>query len=321
MADAALFCGPWKNRASAVPPLISYDAASDTWRNSNNCVFRQLPQELPALAPFYSSAELSFNSLPYVNWAYENGAVAVAICTAYLAFVFLAPALLRRAGVQPLRLKGLLAAWNLLLAAFSAVGFLRTAPHLAFYAAKHGLYSSICAPAETSFGQGAAGLWTMLFIFSKVPELIDTVFLVLAQKPVIFLHWYHHFTVLLYCERGREEGRAQRALSPDMPQSQVLQPLRLLPTPHLLALFPSPLLSRLAFLWHSLQCRPLLCGHELWSARPDVLLLLPHSSGHQGALGPAGHCAADLPDVRGHGHLRCSVLVSEQGEPAPPQKC
>ena len=24
-------------------------------------------------------------------------------------------------------------------------------------------------------------------------------FLVLAKKPVIFLHWYHHFTVLLYC--------------------------------------------------------------------------------------------------------------------------
>ena len=39
----------------------------------------------------------------------------------------------------------------------------------------------------------------MLFIFSKVPELVDTVFLVLAKKPVIFLHWYHHFTVLLYC--------------------------------------------------------------------------------------------------------------------------
>lgn len=30
-------------------------------------------------------------------------------------------------------------------------------------------------------------------------ELFDTFFLVVQKKPVIFLHWYHHITVLLYC--------------------------------------------------------------------------------------------------------------------------
>ena len=43
------------------------------------------------------------------------------------------------------------------------------------------------------------GFWVTLFIYSKIPELIDTVFLVLQRKPVIFLHWFHHVTVLLYC--------------------------------------------------------------------------------------------------------------------------
>lgn len=44
--------------------------------------------------------------------------------------------------------------------------------------------------------------WLMLFIYSKYAELIDTVFLVLRKKQVIFLHWFHHVTVLLYCQHA-----------------------------------------------------------------------------------------------------------------------
>ena len=38
-----------------------------------------------------------------------------------------------------------------------------------------------------------------MFMLSKFPELVDTVLLVLRGRPVPFLHWYHHITVLLYC--------------------------------------------------------------------------------------------------------------------------
>ena len=43
------------------------------------------------------------------------------------------------------------------------------------------------------------GLWLFLFVMSKFPELIDTAFIVLKKGDLIFLHWYHHITVLLFC--------------------------------------------------------------------------------------------------------------------------
>jgi elongation of very long chain fatty acids protein 6 len=30
-------------------------------------------------------------------------------------------------------------------------------------------------------------------------ELLDTFFIVIHKKPLMFLHWYHHISVLLYC--------------------------------------------------------------------------------------------------------------------------
>merc|ERR1719464_327783 len=101
--------------------------------------------------------------------------------------------------LQRKALKYLFISWNLSLSLFSWLGLIHVVPHLYGYVREHGYYSSICAPPASWYTKGKPGFWLELFILSKFPELLDTVFLVFQKKRVIFLHWYHHVTVLLFC--------------------------------------------------------------------------------------------------------------------------
>ena len=95
------------------------------------------------------------------------------------------------------KLKKLLTLWNIGLALFSIVGTFRTLPELIHVLNRFGFYHSTCHP---SFIEEVkpSGFWTWMFTLSKVPELGDTVFIVLRKQNLIFLHWYHHITVLLF---------------------------------------------------------------------------------------------------------------------------
>merc|ERR1712176_458719 len=88
--------------------------------------------------------------------------------------------------------------WNSLLSLFSWCGVVACVPVLAQSLWEHGLYFTTCAP-PSWYATGWSGVFVALFIYSKIAELMDTVLLLLAGKPVIALQWWHHSTVLLYC--------------------------------------------------------------------------------------------------------------------------
>lgn len=47
--------------------------------------------------------------------------------------------------------------------------------------------------------EGDAAFWFDAFIISKIPELIDTIFIVLRSKKLVALQWYHHWATLTIC--------------------------------------------------------------------------------------------------------------------------
>lgn len=113
----------------------------------------------------------------------------------YLIFVFGGQYVMKDR--QRFDLRPYLALWSGLLAVFSIMGALRTAPEMYWSLTTHGFEYSCCSGSYIDQGM-VSSFWTYLFVLSKVVELGDTVFMVLRKQTVIFLHWYHHVTVLIY---------------------------------------------------------------------------------------------------------------------------
>lgn len=138
-----------------------------------------------------------FDGWEAAAWTRNNMYAAVIICVLYFVMCFGTKAVMRDR--VPFSLKTPLALWNLSLSLFSLVGAAATMPQLLLGLYYQGAEFTICAGADAWYGCGTSGLFTALFIWSKVPELIDTVFIVLRKKKLMFLHWYHHISVLLFC--------------------------------------------------------------------------------------------------------------------------
>ncbi|XP_055568145.1 elongation of very long chain fatty acids protein 4-like isoform X1 [Falco biarmicus] len=143
----------------------------------------------------------------FYNWVLESGdprtdpwplvhspLPVTLLFASYLFVVALGPFYMRRR--KPLKLRGLLIAYNLTMMTLSSYMFYE-------FLATSILddYSYLCQPVD--YSQSELGMRQMArvcwwFFFSKVIELLDTVFFILRKKQdqVTFLHVYHHGTML-----------------------------------------------------------------------------------------------------------------------------
>lgn len=168
-------------------------------RNDDSEVGERLWSVYPWLEPFYTDFEKNYNIFPLMHWMEAHWQVPIVVVVLYLVAIYLGRKHSAAIKQWNLQLGKAMALWNFCLAMFSAVGFVRTAPHLLHLLASLPFQATVCENPVERWGLGATGLWVQLFILSKLPELGDTVFIILKGRNVIFLHWFHHVTVLLYC--------------------------------------------------------------------------------------------------------------------------
>ncbi|KAF8363219.1 hypothetical protein PRIPAC_90142 [Pristionchus pacificus] len=87
--------------------------------------------------------------------------------------------------------------WNLSIALVSGVcASVMTQEYFTSTFSK-GFYASLCSTRDT-FYAGNTGRAVFVLIFARLPEFIDTIFIVLRKQPLLFIHYYHHAFTLCY---------------------------------------------------------------------------------------------------------------------------
>lgn len=99
---------------------------------------------------------------------------------------------------KPYELRRALCMWSTGLAVFSAFAMTRIAPMFFDILIEGGFEYTVC-DMQYLIGSNGKGIWAFLFPLSKLPELVDTAFIVLRKSKISFLHCYHHISVFIYC--------------------------------------------------------------------------------------------------------------------------
>jgi len=112
---------------------------------------------------------------------------------------------------EPFKLLWSQRCWNIAVALFSIWSSIRSCSYLMEWLSRdgtistlHSLIDDICGGklGDVYLDQSPMAFYIVIFIFSKYFEFLDTFFLIMHKKPLLTLHWWHHFSVSAYCVYG-----------------------------------------------------------------------------------------------------------------------
>lgn len=167
--------------------------------NAANIAYEEITCTYPWLRKYYLSMETKFDPVYIRDWMVGHPVVPIVAVSLYVIGIIYGRFFYFTTKRAAWNWRTSLAAWNFGLSLFSFIGLVRVLPTQLHNLTHYTWKENFCMDPESQFGSGSTGLWILLFILSKIPELFDTYFIVIHKKPLIFLHWYHHISVLLYC--------------------------------------------------------------------------------------------------------------------------
>lgn len=151
----------------------------------------------------------AFDGIAYADMIKNNMQVVLSICICYVMLVFWGQSVMKDR--KAFNLKSVSIGWNSFLAIFSFICFFKFTHETIDVWTKSDVHGVIC---DAPPAKGSHAFWQLLFIASKVWEFGDTALLVLRKRPVIFLHWYHHTSVLmLSCFIGGRNSPLRRVFA------------------------------------------------------------------------------------------------------------
>jgi len=137
--------------------------------------------------------EKNFDIWGHYWWFYYNWTKCFYFIAIYLIVIFAGRQYMKSR--PPFQLRKALFLWNVFLAVFSIMASCRFIPEILYNVQEYGFRSTVCEIGSVQHKQALA-IWGYLFAVSKIVELGDTAFIILRKTPLIFLHWYHHVSVL-----------------------------------------------------------------------------------------------------------------------------